>query len=447
MEASRPAAPVVDEFKPLRELPPAKAEELPAAPRDPLHDLTVNDILHPDTPKQKPRSRDVEAIAKELETRGSEALKKLGVESGKVDMANPDHGEIVSRAMAAEIKAAMERGGNVATDWYTKAIDEAMHHASEIWPELKNNPHQKMGFTAALAVTSQGETVSSNARLAEIAYDHFRKTGKFPTNIVAKNGGPMNDNFQKLNDLIEAHGGLEGARDFLHQEFTVKDLKNMGYDPGSENVATKVFGSSILGPKIGQGFYQNLNGNYNPVTMDLWFMRGMGRLTGSLVGRDMAKPTARFRTALTDSRFRAPLDPEKLAERAEGIVKVHEKDFKDNRALYDSGEKQKSELTKSAERYLKNLRGINEQPTSGSHRNWMRDRVNRARELLAEEGHHLTNADLQAIWWYPEKELYSKLGGRDSEAINTDYATVFRDLRARRAAAQAEPVGPVVNGP
>ena len=31
--------------------------------------------------------------------------------------------------------------------------------------------------------------------------------------------------------------------------------------------------------------------------------------------------------------------------------------------------------------------------------------------------------DLQAIWWHPEKELYSKLGGRDSEAINIDYTT------------------------
>jgi hypothetical protein len=83
-------------------------------------------------------------------------------------------------------------------------------------------------------------------------------------------------------------------------------------------------------------------------------------------------------------------------------------------------------------RYQKNSAGINEQPLSGGHRQWLRDRVNRARDLLAEQGHHLTNADLQATWWYPEKDLYSKLGGVDSAPINTDYATTYRDLAAAR---------------
>jgi hypothetical protein len=42
------------------------------------------------------------------------------------------------------------------------------------------------------------------------------------------------------------------------------------------------------------------------------------------------------------------------------------------------------------------------------------------------------SADMQAIWWYPEKDLYAKLGGLPSEGINTDYATVYRELRGRR---------------
>ena len=43
-----------------------------------------------------------------------------------------------------------------------------------------------------------------------------------------------------------------------------------------------------FGPKIGQGFYQNLMGNFDPITIDLWFMRTWGRLTGSLIGNPKA---------------------------------------------------------------------------------------------------------------------------------------------------------------
>jgi hypothetical protein len=39
---------------------------------------------------------------------------------------------------------------------------------------------------SALAITSQGEKVSSNVRIADQAYEHFKRNGEFPTNIEAK---------------------------------------------------------------------------------------------------------------------------------------------------------------------------------------------------------------------------------------------------------------------
>ncbi len=330
---------------------------------------------------------------------------------------------------------AMELGGKTATDWYTKAFDDAIMQASRIHPELANDPHQKMGFTAALAVTSQGEKVSSNVRLAEQVYDHFKQTGRFPTDVVAKKKKFMNENFGKLNKLLD-NLGEEGTREFLNKDFTVKELVQAGYDVGGENMTTKVKGSAILGPKIGQGFFQNLNGNYNPVTMDLWFMRGWGRLTGTLVGtRDMAKPTARLQDAMRSEGIKVPRDPDKLEKLTDEIWRKHERDYINNRADYDSGKKTKSELTFAADRYLQNLRGIKEQPTSGGERNWIRDRIERTQQILKGYGHNMTNADLQAIWWYPEKKLYDKLGGPASEKINVDYATAFRDLADKRGGA------------
>jgi hypothetical protein len=35
---------------------------------------------------------------------------------------------------------------------------------------------------------------------------------------------------------------------------------------------------------------------------------------------------------------------------------------------------------------------------------------------------------MQATWWYPEKRLYTKMGSRSTERLNTDYATEFKKL-------------------
>ena len=65
---------------------------------------------------------------------------------------------------------------------------------------------------------------------------------------------------------------------------------------------TDTHGSAIFGPKIGGGFYQNLMGNFHPVTQDLWFMRTFGRLAGTL--RDTAKTEKGQRRSMTASKRR-----------------------------------------------------------------------------------------------------------------------------------------------
>jgi hypothetical protein len=77
-----------------------------------------------------------------------------------------------------------------------------------------------------------------------------------------------------------------------------------------------------------------------------------------------------------------------------------------NRAQYDSGEREKSELAKASEACLSHHSGINEQPTSGSQREWIREVVGRARDILKRHGIKISPADLLATWWYPEKKSY-----------------------------------------
>ena len=100
----------------------------------------------------------------------------------------------------------------------------------------------------------------------------------------------MKLNFRKANKLIKKLGSMDLFADFLEETFTVAELNTWlkkhlkGTEIGGENVDTAVFGSAVFGPKIGQGFYTNLRGDFNPVTMDMWFMRTIGRLSGDLMG-------------------------------------------------------------------------------------------------------------------------------------------------------------------
>jgi hypothetical protein len=89
------------------------------------------------------------------------------------------------------------------------------------------------------------------------------------------------------NRMIETLG-FERFREFINHEFTVGELsRRMSAQLGRKvtiagRVGDSIKGSAIFGPKIGQGFLQNLLGNLTPVTVDLWFRRTWGRLTGDV---------------------------------------------------------------------------------------------------------------------------------------------------------------------
>lgn len=413
-----------------------EASRLPLGSHPLEQALSSTPILDAVEAPYPPGSRTVREIAPELRDRGAAALQAMGVRSGRITGPDPFTDELLSRTIAGEVKAALAREGN-SSDWYTQKVREATAVASLLHPEIATDPNARFAFTAALAVSSQGERVASNVRLAEPIYAYFKQHGEFPTDVRAKNGPAMNTNFGKLNDLIHDGGGVDYAREFMDRDFTVRDLeRDFGHKISGELKDARVRGSAILGPKIGQGFYQNLNGNYDPVTMDLWFTRGWGRLTGTLMDtatpEGLAAQRTRLENALRDAGQRVPQRTDALDRVAQDIFGAHERDFVTNRADYASGARTKSELTYAAERYLDGRQGIKEAPRSGAERQWMRDRIDRARQLLGDDGIPATNADLQAIWWYPEKALYAKMGGESADRLNTDYAGAFSDLARQR---------------
>jgi len=383
-------------------------------------------------PDAKKGSKTVTEVAKALQERSRSDGR------GKFTTANrtPDIDDELGSIIAAE---AVEELGNSrnASDWYSREMQKALNAAALIHPELKSDPIARMVFNLALAITSQGVVVSDNANYAMRWYEAYKASvpadstdfrGQFPEEGWGKAAPSIIANARKMNAMI-ASIGTQDTMDFLNAQFTVKELEDAGFKIGGENKGTMVWGSAILGPKIGNGFYQNLAGNFSPVTIDMWLMRLWGRITGNSIGIEEAaqkKQEDRLREALKgDNYFDASMyeSTEGLFEVAEQIFRDWEREFRQygSQGLKD-GTIVKTEKIKAAERLLHGRDQPIDAPSSAAVRNWIRDVMNIAQAKLQAQGINVTNADLQAIIWYPEKRLWTKKMGSREKGSGEDGA-------------------------
>jgi hypothetical protein len=350
-----------------------------------------------------------------------------------------ENAEIVSNIMAAEAEYALSRDGN-AGEWYQQKVANAMMIAEEVFPDLKDSPNQQAMFKAALAITSNGSSVDENsANTINKVFGKYIETGKFPIVGYGKESPTMKKSFKLLNVMIEEMG-LDNVREFLSNDFTVRELKAAGFSVNGEGVDTVVKGSAILGPKIGQGFYQNLQANYNTLTMDLWYMRTWGRINGNLMSdsdRKFPESLQKFREAV--------LENEKARLRKEGI---NVSDFKkDDEVATDLAVKMNGEFARgnyknktpanNAARNLKNATKAQETPRGSREREYMRKVTRMAVDKLnAATGENINTAAFQALIWYPEKDLYNKLGTPNKKSEPTDYETEFAKIAKERGVSE-----------
>jgi len=382
----------------------------------------------------KPGSVRKDALAKDLNARAGKILKEaLGVDHVDIANATEESEDFVAGVIAQELKDGLHNGHS-AVDWYDKTLKQAMGVAEKLYPEIATDPDQRFMYTVALAVTSQGEVVDSNVTLADQAFEHFRTHGEFPTDLEVKKPS-LNVNLKKVNELIARAGGnIAEVRDFFNREMTVRELKAAtGYGVNKMGVNDKVYGSAILGPKIGYGFYQNLNGNFKPITMDMWFMRAWGRVTNTGIGEpDLPPIFERFEKALKVEGLPVPKTEKAKVNLAEKIFTQHERDYVRHRDEYEDGRREKTELVKASERLVMSYDGtMVELPGGAKDRNWMIDVFHRAMGKLEAQGIKMSAASAQATWWTPEKYLWDKLGVRGRDVV-TDYAKSLTKLAERK---------------
>ena len=420
-----------------------------------------------------------------IQNRTREALMaRFGID--RITGPNPETDKYLKASIAAEAEAAilkeMATGNRSALDWYTKAIEDAITEASVIYPMLRDDDVAKrlsnsrginskedarVMFTLALSITSQNMKVRDNARATTEQFDTFLETGRFdPSRKYGTKAPSITSNLALANYMLEKvfDGKAADLGQFLNTEFTVAELNALGrkvqdkdgldkppFKISGELASETVYGSAIFGPKIGNGFYQNLNQNFSPVTIDLWFMRLWGRLTGTLVGNDTAiekqiaglreaveadaHPTTKVPDGYTE-RFDEATDAEviglgiELAADWERQYKVLQKQGMTSDEITEKG--LKPEWAFKAVAIAGQLKP-NDAPSSGAQRKWIRDVVAGSVKMLAQKGYNVTPADLQALVWYPEKDFVNLFKeGKLESNLNVSYDTAFAELAATR---------------
>ena len=368
-----------------------------------------------------------------------------------LDLNKAEDRSTLARMLAAEAVGAIRSAGN-AVEWYDETVAKTLRVMAVKYPELNTDPDARNAFLMAVAISSQTMNVEDNLRYASNQYDAFRETlrktgtGAFPEVGTGKSAPAMAKNFALANRLLKELGAAD-LRRFLQTELTKRDLEGMGFSIGGESMGETVLGSAVFGPKIGFGFYSNLTGNFEPVTMDMWFMRTIGRLSGTLPAFDpvlFPKQVAKLRFALGETGssaegvYAADFSPEDVAAArqtdegaialARKVFSLHNRQFIKERAKFDAGTRKKTALVGAAGAILKSADKPTDAPASGGERQRLRDVVRQMVDLVEEQtGKRVPPAALQALIWYPEQELYKKLGVR-LRVTSQDYAGAAQSL-------------------
>lgn len=380
------------------------------------------------------------------------------------------------RVALADGLTALRTNAN-AVGWYNEKVTKALRLVSLIHPEIATDPQAKFAFVWAMAVTSNGLKVDKNFELAEAAYQQYKIAGRMPTDIgIGTAAKAINKTLQLYNTLIDKHG-FEVVERFMTTTQTVKEVEAFtGMKVSGENLTTLVYGAAALGPKIGNGFFMNLYGRFEQLTMDRWLMRTWGRWTGTLVEtnpeqvkakRTLIKGLIQSLTPADKKAFEAIIKrkltvgdvdavgqaiwkaSQKPANReAMAVIGVADETvqarFTELLGEPKKGQERVSvgdELRKAGNALTKYLDGQKEAPSGPPERGNIRKVFAQVLGELQKTYPALTMSDLQALLWYPEKRLYdaAKTSDEATDGYEDDEAPDYANAAAKLARSQGIP--------
>jgi hypothetical protein len=382
--------------------------------------------------------------------------------------------EKVSNLMFKEAVYHLSKADN-ALGWYEGKLNTAVDMVSRSFPEMASDPRALAIFKTILAITSNGQPVTKNFQQTHDIYSGIREkvlAGDYTIpedySWAGTTAPSMAAGAKRFNEVVRAMG-IEQALQFMSEKHKVKDLENavrpllglsnspMVNEKGDkvppptlisgEGKTAMVYGAAILGPKIGNGFWSNLNGNFDMPTIDRWFMTTINRLTGSLVKRDTpAKRADReaklapLLRAVQSSPDLASLrdhpdyamarlgDPEAMLrfgnalwalDNKQGFPRVgNKKPVADGKPV----SKASDDLRKANKAYVNGVEGArNIAPEGAAQREWLRSVMDQTVARLNKAGIPINHADLQAVIWFPEQRFWQRKLGVGSAKTDADY--------------------------
>lgn len=390
-------------------------------------------------------------------------------ENSQLDLSKDKNRQIAADALKHEVMNALSQNGN-AVGWYDTEVDAAMDQLKRIDPSIGTNKVNDLMLKLSLAVTSQGQKVHPNFESGWNAFSHFKENGVLPTDRKVFGGGKnapaMEQNFQKINDLREKLGH-EDFHKMLETKITVRDLaKELGIKVPGEAQDFSMEGAMALGPKIGS-FFNNLNKRFNTLTADLWASRSLNRVAGRMFKfspKAFRTQVDALETGLKDGSIkvsksdRADLQDDidriqnipqgKLtyaqAAKAQAIADWADQTHRAySKPLVKGGPTyaERTPANKLAKNIDLNLTQTSDAPRNSKERaNW-RDVFSKIQEGLRKEGIDMTVADLQAVMWYHEKNLYGRAGAASIGAAPYSYLDAAHSLVQRVLGEQANAPG------
>lgn len=362
------------------------------------------------------------------------AVQQAATDAGvDVSVPSPQTTDYLVRVGVKDALFALEQNPN-AIGWYDEKTRQALAVMALVHPEIATNEDARFAFTWALAVTSNGLKVDKNFELAEKAYSYYKENKVMPTNIKGGQAqGAINDSLALFNELVGAWG-IKNLRQFMQTNFTVGEISAISKDlkPGGEHADTTVKGAAIIGPKIGNGFFSNLYGDFSSLTMDRWLVRTWGRWTGTLIKslpKHVETATNRLNSAV---RSATPEQATRLSEvigmdiantevnRLADAIQKASMDPKLREQMNES--KVGEEIRKAGNSLAKYNDGQKEAPAGPHERTYIRSVFAQIlAELQADPAYaDLTMADLQAVLWYAEKRLYESAKDNNVDQESTD---------------------------
>ena len=365
----------------------------------------------------------------------------------------PENVDRIAKMIATEALPAIRRDDS-AIGWYDAKLKAAKAVMRIVEPRIEGN---EAPFDYVLALTSNGTAVTDNFQYALEAFRYYLDNGEMPTkwDKGGERASAIRAGFDFFNAYQENVTDLPLA-EFLDKDFRRSDLsqwaegfnKRFGTELSvgvQENADAMVKGSYVLGAKIGQGFYQNIRGNYDPLTMDIWWMRMWNRMVGRpfeppKTEADMQKNRNKIKRGMIDNKDK---DMRKVINQAlknagetrQGLYGDKERFDKFITALHKEYQKYykaykkkngvnhvKPQLFKTVGTHFLNMGDqLKATPAGGSERAYMRQVVDRTRELLKQRNYDINTADFQALMWYPEKQLARKMGVAPGKGEDNDY--------------------------